>query len=194
MITLIKKKIKFSSYIRKFRMEQLQSHICLTASSSVIQYMGKYFAFPHIWLCNRSTLNFLISSMRKIWFSFLSVYTPTPTKPTSSPVSHHYQLTHTQNQIVIKSFSLATMAFAYFQSTSRTEYRQTDRETLQKYIKVNKFVGQNTNKRGRRNCKYITSIYLYIFLNIQKNWVKLWDAYMGLNLLKVKWLSRYVIM
>jgi hypothetical protein len=25
--TLIKKKIKFSSYIRKFRMEQLQSHI-----------------------------------------------------------------------------------------------------------------------------------------------------------------------
>ncbi len=33
-----KKKIKFSSYIRKFRVEQLQSHICLTASS----YMGKY--------------------------------------------------------------------------------------------------------------------------------------------------------
>jgi hypothetical protein len=33
-----KKKIKFSSYIRKFRMEQLQSHIWLTASS----YMGKY--------------------------------------------------------------------------------------------------------------------------------------------------------
>ncbi len=30
--TLIKKKIKFSSYIRKFRMEQLQSHIWLTAS------------------------------------------------------------------------------------------------------------------------------------------------------------------
>ncbi len=36
--TLIKKKIKLSSYIRKFRMEQLQSHIWLTASS----YMGKY--------------------------------------------------------------------------------------------------------------------------------------------------------
>jgi hypothetical protein len=30
--------IKFSSYIRKFRMEQLQSHIWLTASS----YIGKY--------------------------------------------------------------------------------------------------------------------------------------------------------
>jgi hypothetical protein len=26
-VTLIKKKIKFSSYIRKFRMERLQSHI-----------------------------------------------------------------------------------------------------------------------------------------------------------------------
>jgi hypothetical protein len=36
--SLIKKKIKFSSYIRKFRMEQLQSHMWLTASS----YMGKY--------------------------------------------------------------------------------------------------------------------------------------------------------
>ncbi len=36
--SLIKKKIKFSSYIRKLRMEQLQSHIWLTASS----YMGKY--------------------------------------------------------------------------------------------------------------------------------------------------------
>ncbi len=32
-----KKKIKFSSYIRKFRVEQLQSHLWLTASS----YMGK---------------------------------------------------------------------------------------------------------------------------------------------------------
>ncbi len=57
--TLIKKKIKFSSYIRKFRMEQLQSHIWLTASS----YMGKYLrvssyirkALPHILLCNCST-------------------------------------------------------------------------------------------------------------------------------------------
>ncbi len=38
--TLIKKKRKFSSYtyIRKFRREQLPSHICLTASS----YMTKY--------------------------------------------------------------------------------------------------------------------------------------------------------
>jgi hypothetical protein len=38
--TLIKKKIKLSSYIIKFRKEQLQSHIGLTPSS----YMGKLFA------------------------------------------------------------------------------------------------------------------------------------------------------
>ncbi len=56
--TLIKKKIKLSSYIKKFRMGQLQSHIWLTASS----YMGKHlrisscltlqllhFEFPYIW-------------------------------------------------------------------------------------------------------------------------------------------------
>ncbi len=36
--TLIKKKIKFSPFIRKFKLEQLQSHIWLTASS----YIGKY--------------------------------------------------------------------------------------------------------------------------------------------------------
>jgi hypothetical protein len=52
--TLIKNKIKFSSYIRKFRVEQLQSHI-----------MRKGFliyeeAVSHIWLCNCSILNFLI--------------------------------------------------------------------------------------------------------------------------------------
>jgi hypothetical protein len=42
--TLIKKKIKFSSYIRKFCMEQLQSHIWLTAS----YIWGNIFTFPHI--------------------------------------------------------------------------------------------------------------------------------------------------
>jgi hypothetical protein len=36
--SLIKKKIKVSSYIRKFRIVQLQSHIGRTASS----YTGKY--------------------------------------------------------------------------------------------------------------------------------------------------------
>ncbi len=37
-------KIFLTQYIRKFRMEQLQSHIWLTASS----YMGNICAFPHI--------------------------------------------------------------------------------------------------------------------------------------------------
>jgi hypothetical protein len=37
--TLIKKKIKFSSYIRKFRVEQMQSRIWLTASSYMVKYL-----------------------------------------------------------------------------------------------------------------------------------------------------------
>ena len=37
--TLIKKKIKFSSHIRKFRREQLQSYIWLTASSYMVKYL-----------------------------------------------------------------------------------------------------------------------------------------------------------
>ncbi len=58
-------------------MEQLQSHIWLTASS----YMGKslrissYIRKPfliHIWLCNCSTLNFLIYEENLIFF-FISV-------------------------------------------------------------------------------------------------------------------------
>jgi hypothetical protein len=36
--TMIKKKIEFSSYIRNFRRDRVQSHTCLTASS----YMTKY--------------------------------------------------------------------------------------------------------------------------------------------------------
>jgi hypothetical protein len=36
---LLKKKIKFSSYIRKFRMEQLQSHILLTVSLYMVKYL-----------------------------------------------------------------------------------------------------------------------------------------------------------
>jgi hypothetical protein len=53
-------KIKFSSYIRKFIMEQLQSHIWLTTSAYIVKslhissYMRKPFLtcdseFPHIW-------------------------------------------------------------------------------------------------------------------------------------------------
>ncbi len=80
--TQIKKKIKFSSYIRKFRVEQLQSHIWLTASS----YMGKYFRILFIssyirkplLIYDFATAPLWISLyMRKIWFSFLSVYEDT---------------------------------------------------------------------------------------------------------------------
>jgi len=60
--TLIKKKIKFSSYIRKFRMEQLQSHM----TNGLLTYWE---ALPHIWLCNCSLWISLT-----ILFSFLSVY------------------------------------------------------------------------------------------------------------------------
>ncbi len=76
---LIKKKIKFSSYLRKFRVEQLQSHIWLTATS----YMGKYlrissyisgspssymtlqllhFEFPYLW----GKVDFLFCSVDSI--------------------------------------------------------------------------------------------------------------------------------
>ncbi len=74
--TLIKKKIEFSSYIRKFRRELLQSLIWLTASSNMTKYLriSSYLeALPHIWLCNRSRLNFLIYEENLIFF-FISVY------------------------------------------------------------------------------------------------------------------------
>ncbi len=46
---LIKKKIKFSSYIRKFRVEQLQSHIVwLTASSYMYLCIYMYSLSPHL--------------------------------------------------------------------------------------------------------------------------------------------------
>ncbi len=61
-----KKKSKFSSYIMKFRMEQLQSYIWLTASS----YMRKYLRISsYITAPLRIALY-----TRKIWFSFLSVW------------------------------------------------------------------------------------------------------------------------
>ncbi len=73
--TLIKKKIKLSSYIGKFRVEQLQSHIWLTASS----YMGKslrissYIRKPFL-IYNFATAPLWISLyIRKILFYFLSV-------------------------------------------------------------------------------------------------------------------------
>ncbi len=70
--SLIKKKIKFSSHIRKFRMEQLQSHIWLTATS----YVGKYLRISsYIWkpflIYDFATISLWISLyMRKIYFLF----------------------------------------------------------------------------------------------------------------------------
>ncbi len=74
--TLIKKKIKFSSYIRKFRMKQLQSHIWLTASS----YMGKYLRIssyirkPFLIYDIAIAPLWISLYMRNFWFSFLSVH------------------------------------------------------------------------------------------------------------------------
>ncbi len=70
-----KKKIQFSSYIRKFIMEQLQSHIWLTAFSYTSKYLrvSIYIRKP-ILINDFVTAPFWISLyMRKIWYSLLSV-------------------------------------------------------------------------------------------------------------------------
>ncbi len=72
---LIKKKTKFSSYIRKFRMEN--SHLIFA------HFLIYYGALPHIWLSNCSTLNFLIYEENLIYF-FIRVPSPPP-PPTGSP-------------------------------------------------------------------------------------------------------------
>jgi hypothetical protein len=72
--TLIKNQTKFSSYLRKFRWERLQSHIEeLRKGFLIYEEMQKHLtvyeeAVSHIWLCNRSVLNFLI--YEENWFSF----------------------------------------------------------------------------------------------------------------------------
>ncbi len=67
---LIKKKIKFSSYIREFRMEQLLSHIWLMAFS----YMGKYLRISSYSILGSPssymTLQLLHSEMPYIWGKF----------------------------------------------------------------------------------------------------------------------------
>ncbi len=74
--SLIKKKIKFSSYKRKFRMEQLQSHRCLTASSNIRKYLSisSYIRNPFLIYDFATTPLWISLYMRKIWFTFLSVY------------------------------------------------------------------------------------------------------------------------
>ncbi len=73
-----KKEIKFSPYIRIFRMEQLQSHIWLTASSYIWGNMylriPSYSRKPFL-ICDFAAAALWISLyLRKIRFSFLSVY------------------------------------------------------------------------------------------------------------------------
>ncbi len=82
MFTLIKKKIKLSSYIGKIRVEQLQSHIWRTASSKKKKKkknMGKYLCIssyirkPFLIYDFATALLWISQYMRKVWFSFLSV-------------------------------------------------------------------------------------------------------------------------
>jgi hypothetical protein len=73
---LIKKQIKFSSYMRKFTMEQLQlqRHIWLTASPYMVKYLriSSYIRKPSL-IYDFATAPFWITLyMRKIRFSFLS--------------------------------------------------------------------------------------------------------------------------
>ncbi len=75
-----KKKIKFSSYIRKSRRERLQSHIWLTVFSYMTKYcrISSYIRKPfHVF--DFATAPIWISwNMRKILFYFLSVYSLWP--------------------------------------------------------------------------------------------------------------------
>jgi hypothetical protein len=56
--TLIKKKIKFSSYIRKFRVEQLQSHIWgfMRICANISLYMRRPLVIYNFAICNCSIL------------------------------------------------------------------------------------------------------------------------------------------
>ncbi len=70
-----KKKTNFSLYIRKFRMDRLQSNIWLKASSSPHIWLN-ICAFPHILgslpirLCYRSHLNFLLYEGNFVFFVY----------------------------------------------------------------------------------------------------------------------------
>ncbi len=76
--TLIKKKIKFSSYTRKFRWEQFQSNIWLTASSfmEIFVHFLIYIRKPFLIYDFATAPLWIYLYMRKILFSFLSVHFP----------------------------------------------------------------------------------------------------------------------
>jgi hypothetical protein len=96
-ISLIKKKIKFSSYIGKFGVEQLQSHIWLTASS----YIRKPFL-----ICDFATAPLWISLyMKKMLFYF---YQCSPSPRLAKYVYARSLSTQSEGkEIIIFLFSLA---------------------------------------------------------------------------------------
>jgi hypothetical protein len=71
-----KKKTKFSSYVRKSRSEQLQSHIWLTASSYMTKYLriSSYIRKPFLIYDFATVPIWIPTDIRKILFSFLSVH------------------------------------------------------------------------------------------------------------------------
>ncbi len=73
--TLTKKKIKFSSYIRKFRMEQLLSNIWLTASLYMVKHLriSSYIRKPFLEYDIATDPLWISLYLRKIFFYFLSV-------------------------------------------------------------------------------------------------------------------------
>ncbi len=73
MYTLIKKKRKFSSYIRKLKWDRLQSHIQYEEGlpRQIFSHILYEEAVSHIWLCNHSLLDFLIYENNLV---LLSVY------------------------------------------------------------------------------------------------------------------------
>jgi hypothetical protein len=70
--TLIKKKIKFSSYKRKFRRERLQSQIWLTASSYMVKYLhvSSYIRSPFSYM----TLQQIPSEFPYRWGKFRFIF------------------------------------------------------------------------------------------------------------------------
>ncbi len=71
--TLIKKKIKFSYLHKEIKRDQLQSHRWLRPPHKFAHFLIYYEALPHIWLCTRSDLNFLICEENFVFF-FISVW------------------------------------------------------------------------------------------------------------------------
>ncbi len=70
--TLVKKKIKFSSYVRKFRWGRLQSHVWLTASLYMVKYLRIFSYIRNPFLIYELATNPIWISfyLRKIYFLF----------------------------------------------------------------------------------------------------------------------------